>query len=1054
MSPSFARLSVLAGCMLFLLAAPLQSQQAQAPQRPENCDAIIKTHGFLSRAQFQCGFGYYSNDMMLAARECSSGRRPEQVSKLLRQGMETFDADEREMSHDALCQDILQKFPKIVGATQYHDPDKKTPNESSAYKELEALESEVRTLLDQRRLREAKVAAARMQTRAQQVVGKNHKAYVISLQAMGLVQSMLGESSEAVEALREALPLAETLWGKDSPMVGEILNNLAEALRRMGRTEAAEQVFRRALAVHERNHGTDSERYAETEMNLAASLPQEKSPEAERLFRHAYSVLKARAGDKDPRTGTVLVNIAVLQRRQGKLAECEQTLKMVLKQISTERDRDARAHALNELADVLFAQRKFAEAKGYFEQALELDRELFGDRHYRVAWLYSRLANIAFATAFDPPPRDGERARSSEAVGQRLVDQSKLGLALRRKAYASMQGYEHVLPMGRVTDAGIEGAQEAREVQFAYLFALDTARKLKLESEVALDRESFNLGQVLQESWVADALKLLAARLATENSERSLELRGLQDAIVKRREIELASIKDLEAGNLASLSNVRTELASLDAEIQSRLAAVDAKVPQYSALIDSRPLAVEEVQSYLADDEAIVSILAENAHLNIWVVTKTALRWVSSLEKTVIEDSTKIDPSRLGSSADIDRLQRDVNMLRCGLDVEAWTKTGSLCPGLLHTTYTLADYEAGKPLPFRSDVAYDLYQLLFKEVADLLVGKRLLIVPSGALSGIPIQVLVSSAPPPGADFRSVKWMARDHAISVLPSVSALKALRSVARPSRATARMAGFGNPLLDGYDKAAAERVRRAGAWQSCDAVAAAEAHALRKTAAAGALHARNGAAFLQQLKAQNPLPETAYELCQVARLLGADQQEVRLGARATESEVKALSRTGALANYRVLHFATHGVMAGELIGAPEPGLIFTPPQTASTEDDGFLTASEIAGLRLDADWVILSACNTAAGDSATGSALSGLARAFFYAGARSVLVTHWSIDTDAAVELVTASLSELSGGGKLGRDEALRRAMMTLVDRGGNAAHPAYWAPFSLVGDVAWHQ
>ena len=128
------------------------------------------------------------------------------------------------------------------------------------------------------------------------------------------------------------------------------------------------------------------------------------------------------------------------------------------------------------------------------------------------------------------------------------------------------------------------------------------------------------------------------------------------------------------------------------------------------------------------------------------------------------------------------------------------------------------------------------------------------------------------------------------------------------------------------------------------------------------------------------------------------------------------------------------------------------TPPREASTEDDGLLTASEIASLRLDADWVILSACNTAAGETTNADAFSGIARAFFYAGARSVLVTHWSVDTDAAVGLVTASLSELSGREGLGRDEALRRAMMALVDRGGKAAHPSYWGPFSLVGDVGW--
>ena len=97
-----------------------------------------------------------------------------------------------------------------------------------------------------------------------------------------------------------------------------------------------------------------------------------------------------------------------------------------------------------------------------------------------------------------------------------------------------------------------------------------------------------------------------------------------------------------------------------------------------------------------------------------------------------------------------------------------------------------------------------------------------------------------------------------------------------------------------------------------------------------------------------------------------------MRLGARATEREVKALSESGQLAQYRIVHFATHGAMAGELTGTSEPGLLLTPPAEASAEDDGYLSASEIAALKLDADWVILSACNTAAGHAAErGSAL-----------------------------------------------------------------------------------
>jgi CHAT domain-containing protein len=220
-----------------------------------------------------------------------------------------------------------------------------------------------------------------------------------------------------------------------------------------------------------------------------------------------------------------------------------------------------------------------------------------------------------------------------------------------------------------------------------------------------------------------------------------------------------------------------------------------------------------------------------------------------------------------------------------------------------------------------------------------------------------------------------------------------------------------------------------------------------------------RAGLANVENVRRQEPLPETADELCAAARLTGATDATIHLGAAATETNVKALSAQGRLAEARVVHFATHGLLAGEAeaIAAAkgEPALILTPPDEASEEDDGLLTASEVALLKLDADWVILSACNTAAGDATFGAeALSGLARAFFYAGARALLVSHWYVDSDATVALITETFNALHADPALGRAEALRRAMAASIAAGGRAAHPAVWAAFVVVGEGASHQ
>jgi CHAT domain-containing protein/CHASE2 domain-containing protein len=190
---------------------------------------------------------------------------------------------------------------------------------------------------------------------------------------------------------------------------------------------------------------------------------------------------------------------------------------------------------------------------------------------------------------------------------------------------------------------------------------------------------------------------------------------------------------------------------------------------------------------------------------------------------------------------------------------------------------------------------------------------------------------------------------------------------------------------------------------------------------------------------------PERTYQF----EFLSAAQQPV-LSGRNVPSDIFI---SGSMAAIRSPSMSRSFVLlpssqAYQLSGTAEPGLILTPPQEGSEADDGYLSASEITNLRLDADWVILSACNTAAGRAENPEALSGVARAFFYAGARSLLVSHWAVYSDAAVALITKAVSELKADSKIGRAEALRRSMLFVMAK-EHQAHPAVWAPFALVGE-----
>ncbi|HMO09099.1 MAG TPA: CHAT domain-containing protein, partial [Paracoccaceae bacterium] len=330
----------------------------------------------------------------------------------------------------------------------------------------------------------------------------------------------------------------------------------------------------------------------------------------------------------------------------------------------------------------------------------------------------------------------------------------------------------------------------------------------------------------------------------------------------------------------------------------------------------------------------------------------------------------------------------------------------------------------GRGFPRRA--AWLLYRYLLEPLEPVFGDvAHVYLVPDGALTALPFAVL-PTAPPEGADddpaaLRATPWLIRRHALTVLPAVESLGVIHALPPPAPDRLAFAGYGDPAFGGALQVAA--------------------------LAQGPSLTRGGLADPGALSSLAPLPQTRPELLAIAASLGAPGGDVVLGADASEAAVKAAD----LSARRVLAFATHGLLSGELPGLEEPALALTPPEVPTALDDGLLTASEIADLRLDADWVILSACNTAGGAGPGGEGLSGLARAFLFAGARAVLVSHWPVRDDAAARLTTGAFDRLADGRARGKSEALRLSMLALMEDGRDPslAHPSAWAPFVLAGD-----
>ncbi len=308
----------------------------------------------------------------------------------------------------------------------------------------------------------------------------------------------------------------------------------------------------------------------------------------------------------------------------------------------------------------------------------------------------------------------------------------------------------------------------------------------------------------------------------------------------------------------------------------------------------------------------------------------------------------------------------------------------------------------GQAPTFAVDVAHRLYRTLLGPAESLIRdAAHLIIVPHDSLQSLPFAVLVTEAQAPPPDLLKATWLAKRHALSVLPEESSLQALRGVPRASAARKSFVGFGDPVLPAPGLAR--------------------------------------------------LPETRYVLNAMADILDAAPGDVHVEEGATETAVK---RTN-LADFRVLAFATHGLMTGGPRGNAGPTLVLTPPRVGSAFDDGMLTAGEVARLKLDADLVVLSAASSAAADGTPDAeGMPRLAGAFLQAGSRSLMVSHWAVSADSTLKLVSRTLRERARGA--GDAEALRRAMLALMNGEDQRAytHPMYWAPFVVIGEGARSQ
>jgi CHAT domain-containing protein len=881
--------------------------------------------------------------------------------------------------------------------------------------------------------------------------------YFLHLGDLDRARAVLGQAEAVFKrlAVRQNAALNLPSWSK------QIETARALILRREGRIEDEEHALLAALrqaegalaalpARQDRGKWAPSESRAEASVDftmiiLAQTLiSQERLDEAELMLREVLKRSLARDGRNSSLVGRALSALRGVFTNRGRYAEAlvvAEWADRTMAEAGIVEQSPMRLNARIGLANALGTVGRNAEAAVLIDTiraTLKDDSRL--EEGFSQATLPSIRTFIAVGRIADAL-RDGDSllAKTTRYYGAdhyyTAEARAYRAMALHRMKRVEEARREFARAVEVLIDpAKVVGKQKAslartgrlRQILNEYLGVLVGGKGTRNEKDMA---EAFRVADVARWQSVQKAVSGSALRAASGSPELAALIRKVQDAddeleaVYKNLISQRSAPPDKQLPKIIEAMEAR--IAALRKAQQVDVAEVRRQFPQYDALISPRPADLATARKALLPNEALLSIYVTPGGSYVWALAADGTPHFHFSPKA---------PAWIGGL---------VKRLRTSVDLSA-----GLGPEQMRF-----DIEAGSAL----------YQELLAPV-QAAWGKAdtLLVVANGALGQIPFSLLPTANAAAGtageglplSQFRQTPWLARKLAVAYVPSISALVTLRALPAIQGQRDPFIGFGDPDFGiGAEPAATSRgagragratrklgISRAARWD--------ENATDMNTIPAGAL-ADVGAPQLSSL------PDTREEILAIGAALGASaSRDTFFGDQANRKNVLAAD----FKHRRVVAFATHGLVAGDLPGLDQPALALAPSAGKGIED-GLLKLEDILKLSLDADLVVLSACNTAAADGSGAEAVSGLGRGFFYAGARAVLATHWPVETVSARELVTYLFERYAADAKLTRAKALRLAMLELIDKGvafderGKSeysyAHPAFWSPYALYGD-----
>jgi CHAT domain-containing protein len=839
--------------------------------------------------------------------------------------------------------------------------------------------------------------------------------------ARGIYFSGQGQWLESERSLRKTLHLLEMQYGK--------VKNSSSKIDVVGDET-------RTATDASNNPRVYVTQIANRELNLAnVLLRQRKLIDAEFYARKSITLSLSSFGSNSIEVARGLRSLAVIVNEQGRYAEAVLLSRAALTTVKAAGATGANttlALAQRSLGTALVADGKYAEANQAFEEmalGIKTDPEMaksyqFGDLDWALAMLKTGKSSQALDMT-------GEMLKKLEIASEKNSPRVAMvrafeaaSLQAENKWVEADAAYKASIPTlidqarndAENDTTSIKQQQRMTFLLEGYLASLAHTAKNDPNQATLAAAQAFQVADIARGSGVQRALTASAARASIKDPQLAGLARQEQD--LQRR---INTLSELLTGLRSASpdqqlpavqSKIRSDIEVFKSQRESLKKEIEKKFPEYAELVEPKPASIERTQRLLKADEVLVSwYFAENVGY-VWAISKQGAPQFSQLA--------------IGRK----QMAKQVAQLRKALD-----------PGVS----TIDEIP-----PFDVALAFKLYQEILAPVEAGFKGKKvMLVVPHAELGQLPISLLVTQAtaqPAKGgaiafAGYKSVPWLTRDIAVAQIPSVTALTALRSLPEGNPNRKNFIGFGDPYFSGAQEKSAQK--------SAGTQLATRGIPLKLRSAPKTMGVSSA-----ELALLPRLPDTSLEIEEIGKVVGAQPSDIFLHKQASVKQVTSMD----LSDRKVVMFSTHGLVPGELNGLTQPALALSSPEVTGDQDDGLLTMDKVITLKLDADWVVLSACNTAAGEGSGSEAISGLGRAFFFAGAKALLVSNWPVDSMASRQLMTDLFKRQQQNQGLTKSEALRQAMLNQVDQGGmregntmkySYAHPLFWAPFVVVGD-----